>query len=243
MKKGFTLSEVLITLGIIGIIAALTLPAIIKKYNELVTVTQLKKTYSELQQAIRMSEAYNGSFRDWDWTLDSATFANKYIMPYLGKKFSYLGYMNFICYGPNGVEQRPWTTAQYTYNNKIIAFYIVLTKTGDINDIKYVNIYVDLNGKRGQSIMGKDVFMFTLFNYTYFVGGWNGTELCPKGEHYGLYLGDIGGYWGGYCGTLEGILGEDTARGNCTSTGNGTNCGLAIEKNGWEIPENYPIKF
>lgn len=42
--KAFTLSEVLITLGIIGIIAAMTLPSLVGRYQEKVTVTRLKNT-------------------------------------------------------------------------------------------------------------------------------------------------------------------------------------------------------
>ena len=44
--KAFTLAEVLITLGIIGIVAAMTLPAIIQKQQDKITVTKLKKMYS-----------------------------------------------------------------------------------------------------------------------------------------------------------------------------------------------------
>lgn len=50
MKKGFTLAEVLITLGIIGIIAAMTLPALVQKQNDIATVSKLKKYYSVLSQ-------------------------------------------------------------------------------------------------------------------------------------------------------------------------------------------------
>lgn len=65
-KSAFTLAEVLITLGIIGVVAAMTLPPLLSKYRSTVTVNELKKTYSELQQAIKMSEVYNGDFRYWD---------------------------------------------------------------------------------------------------------------------------------------------------------------------------------
>lgn len=51
MKKAFTLAEVLITLGIIGVIASMTLPALIQKNNEKQIVVKLKKVYSMLQQA------------------------------------------------------------------------------------------------------------------------------------------------------------------------------------------------
>lgn len=52
MQKGFTLAEVLITLGIIGIVAALTLPSMINNSNKKEFEVLLKKQYSALQQAV-----------------------------------------------------------------------------------------------------------------------------------------------------------------------------------------------
>lgn len=46
MKKAFTLAEVLITLGIIGVVASMTMPSLISKYQERVFVERLKQTYS-----------------------------------------------------------------------------------------------------------------------------------------------------------------------------------------------------
>ena len=61
MKKlGFTLAEVLITLGIIGVVAALTMPTLIANYKKQVLVTQLKKTVSTLQNGIRLVNASEG---------------------------------------------------------------------------------------------------------------------------------------------------------------------------------------
>lgn len=54
-KKAFTLSEVLITLGIIGIISALTIPTLIKNYQEKIRDNQFKKAYAILNQALRMT--------------------------------------------------------------------------------------------------------------------------------------------------------------------------------------------
>lgn len=55
-NKAFTLSEVLITLGIIGIVAAMTLPALTAKYKKIVTATQLKKSYTTILQAFTMAQ-------------------------------------------------------------------------------------------------------------------------------------------------------------------------------------------
>ena len=55
MKKdfAFTLAEVLITLGIIGVVAAITLPSLIHKYKIKVLENQFKKTSSTIEQAVR----------------------------------------------------------------------------------------------------------------------------------------------------------------------------------------------
>lgn len=60
-KKAFTLAEVLVTLGIIGIVAAMTLPILTKKYQEIVLKNQFKKSYSMLSQAIIKAQSDFGS--------------------------------------------------------------------------------------------------------------------------------------------------------------------------------------
>ena len=57
--QGFTLAEVLITLGIIGVVAAMTMPVLIAKHREKVLVTKVKKSYSQLQNALKMYAAQN----------------------------------------------------------------------------------------------------------------------------------------------------------------------------------------
>ncbi len=51
-KSAFTLAEVLITLGVIGVVAALTLPTLITNYKNKVYVNQLKATLSTLSTGI-----------------------------------------------------------------------------------------------------------------------------------------------------------------------------------------------
>lgn len=66
--KGFTLAEVLITLGVIGIVAAMTLPSITQKNYEKETVARVKKAYSILQQAYLMTVQQNGYPDEWGAT-------------------------------------------------------------------------------------------------------------------------------------------------------------------------------
>lgn len=56
-KKGFTLAEVLITLGIIGVVAAMTIPTLIQNTNSVKFASQFKKSISTLSQAALMAQA------------------------------------------------------------------------------------------------------------------------------------------------------------------------------------------
>ena len=62
-KTAFTLAEVLITLGIIGVVAALTLPALIQNNRNKELQTGLKKAYSVISQALDMYQAETGERR------------------------------------------------------------------------------------------------------------------------------------------------------------------------------------
>jgi len=54
IRKGFTLAEVLITLGIIGVVAALTIPTLMANYQKMQYVAGLKKAYAEVNEAIKL---------------------------------------------------------------------------------------------------------------------------------------------------------------------------------------------
>ena len=87
MKKGFTLAEVLITLGVIGIVAAMTIPNLVQSYKKKVVETKLVNFYSTINQAFQLSEIDNGQAITWekipkdeegmkDWF-------GKYLLPYI----------------------------------------------------------------------------------------------------------------------------------------------------------------
>ncbi len=84
-KVAFTLAEVLITLGIIGIVASLTLPNIIYNYQKHVVETRLQKFYSTINQAVRMAEQDYGDRENWaqQGNQNEIEFINKYYVPYL----------------------------------------------------------------------------------------------------------------------------------------------------------------
>ena len=86
-KFGFTLAEVLITLGVIGIVAAMTIPNLVQSYKKREYSTRLKKFYSTMQNVIQLSAVDNGSPSTWDYPTtnnkeDWERFYNEYFASY-----------------------------------------------------------------------------------------------------------------------------------------------------------------
>ncbi|MBR1754804.1 type II secretion system protein, partial [bacterium] len=63
--RGFTLAEVLITLGIIGVVAALTIPTLMQNLDRRDRVSKVKAAYSQLSQAIAMARIEHGDLDKW----------------------------------------------------------------------------------------------------------------------------------------------------------------------------------
>ena len=88
-KVAFTLAEVLITLGIIGVVAALMLPTVIANYQKQRTVSYVKKFYNEINNAIRLAAADSGDVESWmpekknNYYQDNLDFTKTYILPYM----------------------------------------------------------------------------------------------------------------------------------------------------------------
>lgn len=84
-NSGFTLAEVLITLGIIGIVATMTIPNLITNYKAKRLHTQFLKSYSVLQQAFKIME-------NDDITIEP----RKYGSPENNPEFFYKTFMNYL---------------------------------------------------------------------------------------------------------------------------------------------------
>ncbi len=141
-KKAFTLAEVLITLGIIGVVAALTMPTVIQNYKKKQAVTQLKATYSILAQAFEHAQADYGDMSNWglnEYYGTPSSGANEittkvvetYFIPYVKPlknngitSFQKLGYSGI--YALNGKTDRNllghWRYIIFLSNGTIVAF-------------------------------------------------------------------------------------------------------------------------
>lgn len=89
-RLAFTLAEVLIVLGIIGIVAEMTIPTLVNNFQKQVAVTRLQKFYTNMFQAIRLSENENGPTNTWDYgEWDNGASTLTWFNTYLDKYFRY----------------------------------------------------------------------------------------------------------------------------------------------------------
>ncbi len=163
-KAAFTLAEVLITLGIIGVVAALTIPTLMANQRRKVTATRLKQSYNILYNAIKASEAENGSWLYWDAPEEGGNtkeFAEKYILPYL--KYTDVG------------ENTVFDGTPVKYYIKLANGTIVGLYMGACMDF-----LVDINGEKAPNKWGYDQFDF-LLNIKQSDNGYP-KEFGPKGR-------------------------------------------------------------
>ena len=114
-KVGFTLAEVLITLGIIGVVAAMTIPNLIANTKSARYRSQYKKAVSTLTQAVRMNKAnYDWDFADIGETCPSTDFMSHTS----DTKSSICAIFNSNLSGIQGIYRNQDLTTKYNYSFK-----------------------------------------------------------------------------------------------------------------------------
>lgn len=170
-KLAFTLAEVLITLGIIGVVAAMTIPTLMQKTNQKENIAKVNKALNTINNATKLAEAFNGPVDKWDIDYtnispDTAEKFTKIIIPYLNvndecssdslSRCMYDGVYKKL----NGTNHSSYlnNTHAIVLNNGTVMFFRPTTA-----DTHYITCYVDINGKKGPNQIGVDLFNFLLY--------------------------------------------------------------------------------
>lgn len=165
--KAFTLSEILITIGIIGIISVMTLPALTKKINRADASSKLKKFNSMMYNVITISEQVNGPVGEWTTAtaendIDTTEFFEKYLKPYI--KYVKTSYISNI----DSVNKR---NTLYVYLDDGSIFYFQKGKCVDFT--------FDVNGEQKPNSLAQDQFIFLLCSDDAASNWCNGRHWCP----------------------------------------------------------------
>ena len=223
-KTAFTLAEVLITLGIIGVVAAMTIPSIVEGYRKQETVSRIKKTYSVLNQALLSAENENEKYIYWDppSILGRDAYWERYWVPYLKhikicttaqscgysstSPWVYLDNSRVeVAFGDDDILRQAFYFPDGTF---VLIGYDVPFVDDPTNYEQY--IWIDINGFKPPNKMGKDFFRFVITTKT----------------------GRI---------DLDGIgASVESINNNCKVGSNGTTCAAKIMIDDWEIKDDYP---
>lgn len=186
-QNAFTLAEVLITLGIIGVVAALTIPPLLNSFQESQNKIAWKKAYSLLSNAYsQILSENNGTFKNVCSDSDCV-------------KTLFMKYMNYTkdctSTNTNGTNQciyntqtvlkkygdgQPcgffWNMAGLILNNGVIVILQINSTDCSLNNsnsnVKSCGVLiVDTNGNANPNTLGKDVFQIWLTD----------TSLLPVG--------------------------------------------------------------
>lgn len=217
-SKAFTLSEVLITLTVIGVIAAIAVPTLIADWQKTRTVEQLKKTYSALSQTTNRAIADNGPVASWDVLgLNAREFSQQYLIPYLNvfknKESNYFEYKTL-----NKTNQKRYSYVFYLLDGTKIGVDTPIQSKWGIT----VSILVDINGDANPNIMGRDVFYYIYWVYVNSTPSKSGSFIA------------YGGDWSKY-----NIINTNAGYA-CRKGETGELCAALIMKDGWQISEDYP---
>ena len=228
-QSGFTLAEVLITLGIIGVVATMTLPTLVQNYQKRVVETRLQKFYSNINQAVQLAEVQYGDKKIWyEDFLAGASFDkdgnliegsskiekwfNKYFAPHLKiTKQETLSDGTFIVYFSDGSALRqlnPSITRDWIFfpgnPQKCLKTDSVYDRLGVCAfSFVFCPIY-DSSSWRYHTNKGMEPYKFA----------WNGAN---RDLYYSISFG-------------------------CKNGGNRSYCTAIIQNNNWKIPDDYPYK-
>lgn len=228
-SHAFTLAEVLIVIGIIGMVSEMTIPTLTSSFQRNVTVAQLKEEYSIINQVLYQAAANSGGdlaslFKYPDTPVGSSNetivtnFVKTNIIPYvkLTKDCGYTTPMDCTGDFEYYLNKDPEAGAYMDRYMIILSNGTSLAFIPD-NYLGYwtgIIIIIDLNGSKKPNTFGKDLFEMRYYG--------NENKL--------LFFGNDE--------TRDDML-NDSSNG-CNKDSSGMFCGALIMLDGWQIAKDYP---
>lgn len=172
-KLAFTLAEVLITLAIISVVAAMTIPNLISSYKEKEVISRLKQAYALANNAQKLSIIDNGPMEYWNVSTNADVFINTYFKPYfknasLCRTYQECGFDKQNPYLGSFGDERGMLVAQKNLRLPLRLangmFFIIAVAHGGENDsiVRNTAIELDINGANKPNRICQDLFSFNI---------------------------------------------------------------------------------
>ena len=245
-NKGFTIAEVLITLGIIGIVAAMTFPSMLGNYRKKVVENKLKVTYSMISQALQKVQGIYGldfvpdelfstydtaDVNGYSWDLSRDVFEHYFAQHFnIVKRYPTKNDSSIMLAGASKDAAAQLQNIHYavTLNNGVTLGYQQQYQSNVHSSMTWFVMLKPITKRDNKFIEGKDVFIFRVER-----SNWNATgNMILTVKDYPE-------------------LSRDKIKEYCTSSSafpydyhvRAYFCTLLIFKNGMEIPDDYPVRF
>ena len=159
---GFTLAEVLVTLGIIGVVSAMTVPTLMQNHQRKTYVTQLHKFYNELSQALLQYQTDKNAVNLKEAGLSSQAAINEFITNYF--KIVQSCEKTEPCFSSD-YKHIAGQAGEFDKTNSY-----VLSSGAAIRPKYFVDrnvlfvVVVDVNGQKGPNIVGRDLMAMYIYN-------------------------------------------------------------------------------
>ena len=207
-KIGFTIAEVLITLGIIGIVAAMTMPMIINKAERMILAQQFKKMYANLQNTVNLVQAEWGAPYECYWMSDRVNETGYHINQCMQFWDDFLKKMkvlqtcsrtDYTCHPQYKTKEQVLADGGEVINNNCAmdfscaqfyvlndGTYLILKNVG----VSQHNVFfiVDINGSKGPNKWGYDIYYMTLHRSNLKRSVVVDHMVCAMKEKGGMYI-------------------------------------------------------
>ena len=234
--KAFTLAEVLITIGVIGVVAAMTLPTLIQNYKKHVVETRLAKFYTTMNQAIRMSETVNGDKMYWE------SIGNGFEKDEEGNE----DYSKSIPMAWFNKYLKPYLNVAKTEVDPILGRVMIYYNDGSLCLMARPSIHFYPNAKDYQKYIIPDDGSVNfnpkeISGIKYFTFFFNPSVNTTSTKYH--YKKGIEPYKYNWDGEIETLYDKAAIGCNENATNERAYCTALIQLNGWKIPKDYPFKF
>lgn len=166
-RFGFTLAEILVTIGIIGVVAAISMPSLVGNVQKKTYVTQLHKAYSDISNVVKkyLSDERVESFKETDLYAGVTSFEDFYEKYFNVAKYCGTG---AGCFAEEYTDFLTGEASTFDINNSTGYEKVVLASGASIawnkskSGTSYSTLFVDVNGVKGPNQAGRDLFRMQL---------------------------------------------------------------------------------